>query len=942
LLPTDRFKEIIRQQLQSALGREVSVDQARVTLLTGPGVSLRRLLIQEDPQFGQAPFAKLEAFQVKISLLPLLAGKIKIASLVLNRPEVRLIKNKAGRWNYESLAFLSTPKLVPPAAGTSPGSSSGTGITVSSLNLKEAVLDLEDNSASSPRRWRQEGISLRLRDFSPSQGGEVEVRIDFSGKEGVLKLATRMGPISEKGILSSLVQGVMSCDAISLAALQPILGYLGKTGGIGQGRLNARLEWKGDSPSGGLDLSGQGKISQWTHGKGDRAHLDAGFEGNLLVREDTLHFRPLKFQLPQSAVSLNGTIRSQAQGSLYDLGLEIPKAQFEDLLRLISFSGSGAPEGIAATGSLEGQLKISGSSTNPAVNGKLSFSPASIQYPGLQERIQVNNVGLQFEGSRFRSSLWEMTLGSRTRLNGTLTGSLGPRGNLTVEVHTPSPAQVAELLAIGNSFGVALPEGYQLQKGLASTQLSLQQSFQRGSTMQVHGKLTLSGCEARTPFLKVPVVIASAEMSFSGDSVEILKLSSRIEQTRLSGNLRLKNFSTPRVDFQLNADQLNLGQLEQWLAAENRNPIRPAGMINGPLGTPVLWAGPSAPEPSRDYLSLLRVEEGRLTAGQVKYKTFTLTQAVARLKMARKVLEMENLTFNMYGGRHAGSATLDLNSQPPRFSFRSSLSEVNLERFMAENTSLQNLLTGKLSLNVQISGSGSVYEEITRTLTGEGKLQLVNGSIRSFNLMEQLTALGRVQGLSSEKGETQIKDLVSNFTIANGRVQTSDLMAHMAQTTLRADGSFGFDRTLDYQLSAELPPSLSQGQNWAAQLANLSSATFFKGEKGQVVVPLRLRGNLDKPSCALDSQAIQANLKNQFLGGGMKQGMQGLRDLFKRGKTEPQTPASAAPPPPAADGTAPANVPPPPAKKKSSWESLLGGAMDQLQKKKEDTSKEKK
>ncbi len=688
----------------------------------------------------------------------------------------------------------------------------------------------------------------------------------------------------------------------------------------------------------------------------------------MLYAGETLQVRQLKIQLPQSQVSIGGSVQFQKRESLYNLDVGIPRANFADILHLIALAGSGAPEGISASGSADGQLHIGGTSLSPALNGKLTFSPVTIRYPGINETIQLTNAGLSFEGSQFRSSPWEMVLGSRTRLKGQLSGSWGPSGNLSLEASTQAPTPVADVQAMGSSFGVSLPEGYQIHKGALSMQLTLQKPFQAEAAMKVHGKMSLNDVEARTPFLKVPLQLENAEMIFSGDSAEISRLAARIEQTHLSGKLRLQNFDAPHVTFQLNADQLKLGQLEQWLAEVRPSFHASVDGLNQDLihnfeeqivsvpspehqrmdflshlifslnSATALMAGPanSKSPPPKDYLALLQVEEGQFTAGEVQYKNLVLTQASARMKMARKILEMQDLNFQMYGGKHAGSATLDLNPTPPRFSFRSSLSEVNLERFLADNTKLQNLLTGTLSLNMDVKGSGGVYEEITRNLTGGGKLQLMNGSIRSFDLMQQLSGLARIQGASAEGGATRLKDLIANFTVSDGRVKMSDLMAHLAQTTLRANGSFGFDKTLDYQIAAELPASLSQGQNWTSLLTNVSSATFFQNDQGHAVVPLRLRGSVEKPSCSLDTQTIQANLKSKLLEGGLQQG---LKNLFKSNPKGSLTSPGATAPPSAASQPAAGT---PPEKKKSSWQDMLKGTLDELQKKKSSSSGEKK
>ncbi len=259
LIPADRFKTLIVTELRKALGREVTVERADLTLLSGPGIALKNVTIQEDPQFSQNPFLRLNLFRVRVKILPLLTGKINIASLSLDHPELQLIKNQAGHWNYESLALLSTPT---PSAPASPSkASSGEDFSISSLRMNDAVLDILDGSGpSKPRHWRQEGLSLRLRDFTPSKGGEIEGRIDFPDNCGTIRLATLAGSLQGGSLLSALLKGEMNCDSLSLAALKPLMEFLEITNNIGEGRLEAHFKWDHPASARGLELIGQGKI----------------------------------------------------------------------------------------------------------------------------------------------------------------------------------------------------------------------------------------------------------------------------------------------------------------------------------------------------------------------------------------------------------------------------------------------------------------------------------------------------------------------------------------------------------------------------------------------------------------------------------------------------------------------------------------------------------
>jgi uncharacterized protein involved in outer membrane biogenesis len=282
-------------------------------------------------------------------------------------------------------------------------------------------------------------------------------------------------------------------------------------------------------------------------------------------------------------------------------------------------------------------------------------------------------------------------------------------------------------------------------------------------------------------------------------------------------------------------------------------------------------------------------------------------------------------------GTHVGAASFDLNGAKPRYSFVSKLRDVDANEFLSQNSSLKNVVYGKFSSDLDIKGEGTGFDEIAKQLKGGGKVTLVNGRITSFNLKEQIAMLGKLTGLETGTAGTEFEDLISDFTISNGRVSTSALHMRLQGTALRATGSLGLDKSADYQISVELPSSVSKKYTGSNQLLNMASATFFANEKGNIVLPLRMTGMITSPRFALDTKIVQENLKNSF----RREGVQTLQKTlggFLRPKGAAQEGTS---PQPGADpqqkAVAPADKP---SEKKGGLEDLLRGIMDKSKEKK--------
>ncbi|HEX2523530.1 MAG TPA: hypothetical protein VHP35_15520, partial [Terriglobia bacterium] len=205
------------------------------------------------------------------------------------------------------------------------------------------------------------------------------------------------------------------------------------------------------------------------------------------------------------------------------------------------------------------------------------------------------------------------------------------------------------------------------------------------------------------------------------------------------------------------------------------------------------------------------------------------------------------------------------------------------------------------------------------------------GKITSFNLGEQVAMLGKLTGLNvGQGGATEFENLVSELSVANGRVNTNTMHFRASGMSLKARGSLGFDRSADYQISAEVPAALTKKTNVSPYL-DLASATFFQNENGNVVIPLRMTGDISRPRLTLDSQMVKDNLKNSLRQGGVTKAMDTFQSLLKsKGQKTAAGPASNDP----ANSAQPAGNKP--AEPKPGLEGLFRGIMDQMKEKKKE------
>lgn len=192
-------KDRIVAQVADALGREVDVAEIGVSLWPGIGVRLSGFRVADDPAFSTEDFVRAEAARLDVALWPLLSRDIRVTRFVLQKPEIRIIRDADGRFNFESLA------PTPVAEATEE-----TGVPTSEeqpragLPLLVALLDIEDGAVSFQDRadgaeLRVGRIELRARDVSLDTPVNVKLEAALLSDRRNVFVDLRAGPLGAEG-----------------------------------------------------------------------------------------------------------------------------------------------------------------------------------------------------------------------------------------------------------------------------------------------------------------------------------------------------------------------------------------------------------------------------------------------------------------------------------------------------------------------------------------------------------------------------------------------------------------------------------------------------------------------------------------------------------------------------------------------------------------------
>jgi AsmA protein len=113
LIDANRFKPEIQAKLGTALGRNVQIGNIRLSIFSG-GVVVDEVAISDDPAFSNSQFLAAKELTVGVHLIPLIFSKqLEVESITVKDPQVTLLRNNAGVWNYSSMGGASKTEAKP-------------------------------------------------------------------------------------------------------------------------------------------------------------------------------------------------------------------------------------------------------------------------------------------------------------------------------------------------------------------------------------------------------------------------------------------------------------------------------------------------------------------------------------------------------------------------------------------------------------------------------------------------------------------------------------------------------------------------------------------------------------------------------------------------------------------------------------------------------------
>jgi AsmA protein len=375
LVPVNQFRPAIEEKASAALGRKVEVGNLSLSLLSG-ALSAENLSIGDDPKFSSSPFLTAKSLKVGVEIMPLIFSRtLNVTGVAIENPQVTLLRNPAGQWNYSSFGGASAKPEARQSSATANSSSSSAAsneLSVTKLELKDGRIIV--GSTKSEQRSIYDHVDITASDVSFTSKFPVIVSADLPAG-GKFKLDGHAGPLDEADASFTPLDAKLTVSSLDLAAT----GFLDPSAGLGGlADLDANLA----SQNGEAESKGTAKLSRAllvAGGSPAGVPVTVDFNTKYNLRKNAGVLNPSTLKIGRAAARLSGTYETVAEATVVNVKLDAKDMPAKDLEAFLPALGIHLPKGASLeAGTLNADLNLTGPTNKLLTGGAVGLYSAKL------------------------------------------------------------------------------------------------------------------------------------------------------------------------------------------------------------------------------------------------------------------------------------------------------------------------------------------------------------------------------------------------------------------------------------------------------------------------------------------------------------------------------------------------------------------------------------
>jgi AsmA protein len=362
LIPVNKFRPTIEQKASASLGRKVELGNLSLSILSG-SLEIDNLSIADDPKFNNGPFLTAKSVKLGVELMPLIfSQQVNVTGIEIVNPQVTLLKNPSGKWNFSSIGGNSAPSSTSGASKKTAES-----LTVKTLELKDGQITL--GTTTSQKRSVYTSVNLTAHEVATNSSFPVEFSMTLPGG-GTMKIDGKAGPVDQKDAALTPQDVKLHIGNLNLAStgfLDPSLGLGGMV------EMDAMLVSQGGvmATKGTLKLS---KAVLVAGGQPSGVPLTLDFDTKYDLEKGTGVINPSVAKIGNAKSNLSGTYKSEGDEFAVDLKVEGQNLPATDLEAFLPALGINLPSGSRLTaGTLSANLRVTGPTNKLVTDGTIGL-----------------------------------------------------------------------------------------------------------------------------------------------------------------------------------------------------------------------------------------------------------------------------------------------------------------------------------------------------------------------------------------------------------------------------------------------------------------------------------------------------------------------------------------------------------------------------------------
>jgi hypothetical protein len=787
----EHYRRRLQTGLEQALHRSVKFGALSFHLVPRPGFTIEDAEVDEDPDFGLEPFARVERIDCELRWHSLWRPHMDFARLHLVDPSFNIVLNSRGEWNVEKLLRQSGV-----TAPTGVAAEQAPSLAAEQLDLEVVDARINFQVGLNKKPFALTGVQARLQ-VNPAQR-RVQFQVTASPVRSDLTIPTP-GPVEANGtwtpggdLHGPLDARVHTRGALLYDWIPVVTGENPQVYGV----MDSDVHLIGSLPE--LTVEGITHLSQLHRWRElpptDPMPWTFHFRAQLVRGRERVHVEGLDASFADSHLHLSGSVDNLQSAPQLDLVMSLQRSRLEDVMAVVHRLWPNAGSW-SLKGRVEAMLAIQGPWKERRYGGNVGAQQVSLETPS--GSFSLSEVAVRINNRGAILAPLQITLAPRVALSaqGTIDRTnLGPRYEVQLAAKS---VPLHDVLAFGRGLGIHALQGIDAAGSanasihLAGTAWPLARPFLTAHAEIRAARLLISG-------LTEPLNLARASLQINGDQITADPVVAVLGTSVFNATLAHHGARAIPWKFDLRANSLRLEQAALWFDALGLR--RPLPLLERLPGLASFAARRVAASQLFGSLNA----EGRFFTPALSYRGVVLKNFEGAFEIAGRTIRMKKSKFGADGGRGEAEGVVDFTTSPPILSAKALLAGASVQSLTSRLLGPVRELRGSVNATGDFQTRGLAREELAENLTGQMVLRVRDisfGDSDPLGNLAQQALWGKLEPVHSPVTSSPV---TMNVSIRDRRFILKPTALDLSGARLDINGTYTWAGMLSLNVRADL------------------------------------------------------------------------------------------------------------------------------------------